>query len=695
MKKLLLPLFVIGSLSVANSQNQNLRSKSSGLKNGQAISKLRNDVSFQSGNSSANIGNVKNKPQNLSGSKIAAATKFTGSMNAFGVLISTSKPLQYNAGVNTLSFIHRKSATYNASSNSNSGTIVGMISTNNGVSWDSTCIWASAINFGRYPQGGIYNPSGNTNKNNSYLVGTGPITGGAGWLGNWYASKSLNGAGTNTPGPDQQAHLDAAPTIKKHAMSRYSFTAIDGGLVRSVATLVNDINATTFAAYGMRGAALVKGQFTAGAMVWSVDSFVPCVMNRSDGSKYLTDVALQAWNENGTTGYIIMLGIRCGATSCQKSYQPIIYKTTNSGASWSLIPAGTFNASFLTNRIASVNTNSNLAVPYFSTNEGWDAVVDNNNNLHLACTVLGAYSTHNDSLDYTYGFGTQQYDYSYGGGFEYPTIYDFRYSSSGQWSGMIVDSMGTEGPSGTSGYPGYNTNVWSDGSGGKLDLDARIQMSKTTDGSKIFFSWAESDSAVVGLKWNIYPDIKLKGYDVAIDKRTGRYNVTGGVNNADQQSYFHYMCNKAIGSSTACTEVPYTISYNSTNDGGVPVEHYFVNGPSLCQTSYTVTGMFGNFVNFSSACSVVDVNDINALNENVTIYPNPVTNNVYIKLGNWPDKTCELRIFDCAGRIVFNKAAQLNSDNSLSIDMLNYDRGMYLIEIKSSEWYVIKKIIKE
>lgn len=116
---------------------------------------------------------------------VVTASKFTGSMNAFSYLVSQSKSLCYNAGVNAVTFIARKSPYYVASSNSNSGAIVASIAVQNlGTSWDSTVIWTSAANLGRYPQGGIYNPLGNTNKNSAYVVGMGPITGGAGWLGN-------------------------------------------------------------------------------------------------------------------------------------------------------------------------------------------------------------------------------------------------------------------------------------------------------------------------------------------------------------------------------------------------------------------------------------------------------------------------------------------------------------------------------
>ena len=52
--------------------------------------------------------------------------------------------------------------------------------------------------------------------------------------------------------------------------------------------------------------------------------------------------------ENGQIGYVVILGSRASETvsatrvKSTGGYQPIVYKTTNSGASWSLLPAEDF-----------------------------------------------------------------------------------------------------------------------------------------------------------------------------------------------------------------------------------------------------------------------------------------------------------------------------------------------------------------
>lgn len=643
-------------------------------------------------NSSAVAGPVKQIKHNINQSgKVMSATKFTGSMNVFGYLVSQSKPLTYNRAINTVAFVHRKSATYTAASNSNSGSIVAMIGTGwPSIVWDSTCIWTNAANLARYPQGGMYNPLGNTNKNNAYVVGMGPVTGGSGWLGNWYASKSLNGAGTNAPGTDQQSHLDASPTIKKHAMSRYSFTSIEGGLVRSMATVLNDINGTTNPTYGLRGAAMVKGQFNAGAFVWSVDSFIPPVNTRTDGSALVYGVPVQAWSEDGTVGYVVMLGSRAGTPIHMSGYQPIVYKTTNSGSSWTLLPAADYTTGWFkafADRTYPITTNSNVIVPNFSGSEGFDVTVDVNNNLHYVGMAYGHYSAHVDSLGYRFVFGTQQYSYGNNGPFNYPTIYDFTLGNSGTWGYHVVDSMGTEGPSGTSGQPGYNTNPWSDGSGAKMDLDARIQVSRSADGRKIFYSWTESDSTIVGLKWNIYPDIKMKGYDVTINKMTPRVNVSTGITNADQQSYFHYMSDKAQGSSFNCMTVPFTIAYNSTNDGGAAVNAYYLDHAQLCPASFSLNPM--------APTSVANVTK-SEVSFDVINFPNPASDASTIVVGLKEASNFEVAVYNSVGQLIdtYKVNGHIGS-NEIHIDLSNFASGVYVYNVKVGNSSVTKKLIVE
>jgi hypothetical protein len=679
--------------------SQNRMSKPSGI----LESRLKNydlqESSLQNVSSNTFTGPVKQVKHKINPAfKVAACNQFTGSMNVLGYLISQEKPLQYNKAVNAVSMIARKSSTYTASSNSNSGTIVGHYSTNLGSTWNSTCIWANANSLARYPQGGIYNPLGNTNINNAYIVGTGPFTSSAGgWggttNGNWYASKQITTPGNTTPGADQQPSFYQGGFLKPHYMSRYSFTAIDGGLVRSMANIVADPAGTTNATFGLRGALMVKGTFNAGAMVWSVDSFIPPVNLRPDGSPLIgTSAPVMAWNDAGTIGYVMILGSRSGTGPSMNGFQPIVYKTTNSGASWSLLPANDFAdpACFTAvyDRLYPLNSNTTVVCPNFAQSEGFDVAVDNAGNLHLVTMALGHYSNDPDSLGYRYVFGTEQYSYGYTGPFDFPTIYDFYTRSTGGWDYHVVDSMATEGPSGTSGQPGYGSNIWSDGSGAKMDQDARIQISRSDDGTKIFYSWTESDPSVLGLNWNVFPDIKVRGFDVNTKMVTPRMNATGGVTNADQSGYYHYMSNKAAGSSTGCMTMPFTITYNSTYNGGIDVNTYYLDNIQLCASSFTVPAMSPKV-----GCTL-NLPQQTAFNFEVNAFPNPAENYATILIGLKESSSFEVTLYNSVGQTVDTyKVNGQPGANEINIDLSNYARGVYFYNVKVGNAIVTKKLV--
>ena len=272
---------------------------------------------------------------------------FSGSANVYGLLSNASKPLQYSDNLNTISYVQRKSDTYVGIPADNTGVIVAMISNNWGTSWDSTCIYSSATDPGRYPQGGIYNPPGNTNIANAYVVGSGPsLDGGGNWSGSWYASKQLaapgstlyNNTASSVPNAMQlfsNSSATYAANQGKQDFAQYGFTSTDDGVVRSLAQIANNINSSQT---DLRGAQLVKGIFNAGVFTWTTDSFIPPVtIQPTSLEKQMSGNLYQAWNEAGTIGYVIFIGSKAGATNSNLGWQPIVYKTTNSGTTWALI----------------------------------------------------------------------------------------------------------------------------------------------------------------------------------------------------------------------------------------------------------------------------------------------------------------------------------------------------------------------
>ncbi|MEI8136186.1 MAG: T9SS type A sorting domain-containing protein, partial [Bacteroidota bacterium] len=619
-----------------------------------------------------------------------------GSNNIYGSLVSSTRPLQYNAKLNAVSFVHRKSFAYQASpmiaSTATSGIIVAEISTNWGTTFDSTCIYQNATNWGRFPQGGIYNPAGNTNIANAYFVGSGPTVGSASFSGNWYASKKLD-AFNNTPGADQQFIASNAASyaanMSGHGFSRLGFACNDDGVAHSMGYIAD--NNLTIA--GLRGYALVKGVFNAGAFTWTMDSIIPSVLIDGAGDKVIGN-AQMAWNQAGTVGYAMILGVSTTATGSNKGYQPLVYKTTNSGTSWAQIPSIDFNSAAmqpLVNHLAA-STNTLVRIPSFS---DFDVVVDANDRLHLAAIFKSGYSDHVDSLGYT-----QSFTISINPGSEYawdhtpgkrPYLYDFITDGTSAWTAMTIDSLGSQEASGTSGNPGYNENPWDPtaANSGKTDnVDSRIGLARTPDGKYITYCWSESDTnATTGqLKYNNKPNLRTRC--MAIGSITAQYNLSTteinvtkvslgqGTNNANvtNRATLNYM-SPTTGSATS---IPGAAVGSSSVDIYTPIVVTNSN-PYAQLTNNTIWYQSGKLSYYFPPPNGVKENAQNSAN-NSLIYPNPASNNAVLAIDLKDNSNVDITVLNIIGQTVkTNKAQGQVGQNNINIDLNGLSTGIYLV----------------
>ncbi len=669
-------------------------------------------------NPSPEVGSDNSTASSASSPIISATfTRFSGSMNVFGMLVSNQKALQYNRYLKTFSFIQRKSATYVTNpalpANAQSGAIVAYLGKNDGASWDSTLINSDAANWSRYPQGAIYNPPGNTTYTNAYVVGSGPCTSQSNsWVGSWFSSKKITSPGTNSTGvvgSEQQFIPNTAPfnnatsvQMKKQDFPRYSFASTDDGMVRSLANICNDINGTTNTTYGIRGAAMNKGVFTSGVFVWQYDSFIPPVVVRTvnePGTKSMWGTPYMAWNDAGTVGYVMFLGQRQGSTGQNVGWQPIVYKTTNSGGLWALVNGIDFNLPTvydkLLNSMNGPNTNTNISIPFFKSDEGVDLIVDNSNKLHIVTTAVGCARQHPDSVEYTWQYGTEGYAWIYQNT-AYPYILDFSGDGTGTWDMKVIDSLGTEGPSETSGQPGFGSNPWANQSqANPVSSSDRIQISRSYDGEFITYSWAESDSTLTtgATKWNEFPNIhqralRLCDGAVSTDELIISSPSSGFNPSVRDKAYFHFMGStcKAGGSTmtSATFTVPYTVSNNASTDGGVSVNNYFANG--------IVTHNFP-----SSACGATVATGIAAAKTEASesfVYPNPTDNqfNVRLTLANINDISVE--VYNAIGqKVTETKVAGQLGVNEVPMNMNNAKAGVYFVKIKVGKTESTKKLV--
>ncbi len=628
-------------------------------------------------------------------------TKISSSINAFGILNPNQRPLSWNDNVDAISFIHRQSPTYNAvgaNPSGKSGTMVAMLTTNFGTNWDSTCIWVNNINRGRYPQGGLYSAPGNSSYANAYVVGTGVTTDGSNWTGSWFASKSVTATPKNAPGSDQQFFSNTGPftpPMGQVDFPSYGFSITDDGAMRSVGGIYADVNNNQ----GYRGAQVVKGTFNAGAFVWSSDSIIPPALIESSGERSLWNEAHMAWNEQGNIGYVLFIGSRLGQTGSNKGWQPIVYKTTNSGASWTLIPSIDFNLpamQVVKNNISGINTNPALKIPFFNVSDGYDITVDGNGYLHLGTTVMSSFSQNNDSLSFNSEFGNDQTRWTYTNG-SYPYIYDFATNGNSGWQVFLVDVMQTESPGALSGAGGFTINPFTlDAFGEKVSSGNRLQLSRSVAGDRIAFVWADSDTNLTTSKYNIYPDLKARLFCPIQSVQTGicytnpvRTEVTSTLpsnpvnNRIKSKSYFNYVSPKMkYNGAGSLFELPLTVSNNTALDQDITMEHFFIKGeiPSLACAMCILGGLD------TPSKTKTPTFDFNLL-------PNPATSSVKV-VSNASDVDA-VTIQSITGQVLLSISKPEFSNGELKLETSKLNAGIYFVTVKHHSTRISKKLIIE
>lgn len=638
-----------------------------------------------------------------------------GSMNVYGMLLSGQRPLQFNKALNAISFVHRKSDYYNESpalpSFAKSGVIVAEISSNGGASWDSTCIYSDANNWGRYPQGAIYSAPGNTLISNAQIIGTGVTVDNGGFSGSWYASKSINGysasAGTITA-QQQFFSFNQGPyttTMPRHGWMCQGFTICDNGKIYAAGVQGQDLQGTSeLTAY-----AVATGSFNGVAVDWSIETLVPPAIKKSDSvSLHITEPKL-CFNAAGTIGYLVGSAALRTATLSNRCYQPIIYKidkTSNANATWTLLPAFDFNVQFAevaahlepTYLSAPVNGQSVAALPFLTE---YDIAVDNYGRLHLAAVFCSGYSDHVDSLQYYGTFTTsinpaEAYRWKHTAG-KRPYIYDFIGGADKPWKLVLVDSLSSETPGFVSGDPGYQENPWDEDGGQKIPVDARLQMSRNESGDVIVFSFTQSDTAFTNqqFKYNTLPDLHLRALHVfnpCNELLSQRINASSADINVRSRATLHYASpnfpstntgtNSASGTYTVHAKLPLTIT----------------NSNPYSQLTNNCTWFSNENLPFKFTVPGSECTGLEKLTEklmNVEMYPNPAQNQVVLEFGNLVNEDVIISVIDISGKMV-TKIAIKEAYGPKTINLTDVQKGLYFVSIQSKNGTIsTKKLVIE
>lgn len=119
----------------------------------------------------------------------------------------------------------------------------------------------------------------------------------------------------------------------------------------------------------------------------------------------------------------------------------------------------------------------------------------------------------------------------------------------------------------------------------------------------------------------------------------------------------------------------------------------FANGCTGSQDIWLLK-VDSNFCESAISCGYpTDINEERFLNEVVGVYPNPATNELYLKFENELKENGRILLIDRLGKLIAEYPIQRTSKNEVKIDVSNLPNGMYYLEAKIGDNLMRQKLI--
>ncbi len=575
-------------------------------------------------------------------SKSSFRIPIASSGNVYTSIVEITTCLTANQDLNAMMFTARGNPA--AGLGVTSGSIFVSYSTTLGYSWNTLMV-TDDMKFNRYPGGVIYNPTGNTDIENAYAVVCGPTTDGGGWTENFWASVRLDSTAHHVVYEDYSVHAQDFP--------RYGMSAPGSGHVHVLGNHYEFVSGVGIAEwYPMT---MNNGTFNpaTGQFDWDRVLVNVPIANPGLDASYYVGAYSTAWSPDGSVGYIWVNGI--DSANPNTSYQPIIFKSTDFGATWNKEPFFDFaNVPTLVNNIRPTLADPNVTRPFFTSQ--MEGVVDNNGELHLFGVIKGAYSTHPDSLGYTYLLDPIPY---YGNLFHV-------YSTPTGWEADHISTIYTQPVAADE--SGYGVG------GDAMGWDHRVQMARSADGTKIFGVWADADTLFFP---NVLaPNIHVWGKDLVANTTYPITDFTTGTAN-DGICYFHYVSDIALETPQGDVIIPVTFieKGNSPLD---PIIHYYLPG-----------------VGYGPTIGIQPVKKESPLSL-ISTFPNPVADMANLRINMGEAAPVNVEFYSITGQLVhqYGYGMLAAGEHQLQADLQHLNSGMYIVVVQAGQHRVSGRIVR-
>jgi len=578
-----------------------------------------------------------------------------------------------NNDLNTVSHFHRMGGT--ADPGGYSGDLGYDISTDGGMTWSAMHECYVAVNnaggtyytdAARYPNHGIYNPAGNTNPNNAYIAYFAPTLDGSNSADSW-GGYGFGRAKIGTP-TDTIRHL----TSSRPADGVYQYIP-DGYCVTSL----GDIWVADFNQDWTSGAIVYQGTMIINHGVWDAnemdfvytEELIDCPT--IDNSR---PALIQVeFSPDGMTGYICVLADNGEVPfAAGTSYFPILWKTTDAGATWSDPISVTLGGPDGIGGVLNYLTDAQIAELFlpplpsrdeipFTTAFDFDLSVDGFGNPHIA-VVVGVTGADAYSISSAYPFTSAMDITSLDGGnswiaYDCGRPYTFR--------GLFPDDTYSE--------------------------DNRIQISRNPSGTKMFVSWIAT--FLPGITDNNQPDIFTRGIDIVAHTLTARdssgvlldqpINVTEFTEGM-WQAFMGTMASEVLESNGNYTiPMTYLSTGASTFDPAAPVVFKYIQDFKFTEADFLITGINDDIQETKAAINV---------SQN---FPNPANGETTVAVTLKDATTVSFEVINLMGQKVYDiPAASFGAGiHSFSFDASTLANGVYFYTVTAGEEKITKKMI--
>lgn len=665
MKKLVLVILVL-SMGLLT-QGQNLGDKKTtigGPVNKYLMSKAQSLIgakegipSFLSSTSGKNKLNLKNS---MYGSLHSYYIK--SSVNLYTLLVEMSTCLAANQNLNTIMFTCRDDHFTNA--NKIPCNIISSFRVNPDTIWTPINITSADTRGDRYPSGVIYNPTGNTDPKQAYSVITGPITSGVTtgftWIGNYFGSGRLDNTNLNIQ--------NISKTTYMQDMVRNGLTACDDGMIHVLG--FDSIKSDTFK---FTNVVMNNGSFNSGtnSFNWSHVKIKPKVYKKIVSNGNYNNV----WSQDGSIGYVYFFGV--DSVNIPNSYYPIVYESTDKGATWNELDYFDFSTlTQITSRISPIHNNSSQAIPLIDGTEA-SAVVDSTGNLHIFAVIKGSYTNNVDSIGYYYVSNVVKdpLDASVKPQID-QKIFDLYTKGDGTWGAQFIDSLHSQTVTATD---ALNSNIESGAS--TVGWDHRLQASRTATGGRIFLTWTDDDTLNTKDVANVKPNLIVYGLNLYTGLSVEK-NFTLNVPYFDSQMLFDYAGNVTLNSGSQYT-IPITFAkLNTTGNPADVIDNYFLDGVTINENDFIT-----NVKNISNK-------NLISVSQN---YPNPFRGSTSINFYLPKSNTVSLEVRNLLGQKVYEIPAEYEStgNHTLRLNTTNLQPGIYFYTFRANQFSVTKKMVIE